>query len=338
MIIDIPDMNFYNALEFCDKLNQIVPVEGEKYYFDFANVYTCDPFPMLIVSNEIRNKRKELERFECYAKNCNNTYARHMKFYNACGIEKNDDVSVSKGNTRYNCITKLSVQQLKNEGLNDLDIIQEVIDKKSKLMAEILAQGNKGFQSWLSFVIREIMRNVPEHSNSDTIWYCAQYWPSYDLVELAILDEGIGIRKSLSDNIAYHNQIDSDLDAIQLALKPGISGTFRGDSQPITNNEWDNSGYGLYMVSQMCAELDASFIVASGDAAIRIRKEESSIVQECKKTKVHGTAIQIRIKPSHTTDYDKIRRIILQRGEMQAKGMQGSIHVASKSSRGYDIY
>ena len=334
MEIKVPDLVAKDALEFCKSLNSIeLHSFEEKIYFDFGSVRTCDPFPMLIVSHEIRNKVNEINRINCYARNCNNTYANHMKFYKACGLNQGEEVEVSKGNSNYSSITKLSVTDLKNEGVKNLDVIQEVIEKKSKNMASIVAQGNKKFEKWLSFVIREIMRNIPEHSKSDTIWYCAQYWPSYDLVELAIMDEGIGIRDSLCENLNHIKLANNDENAIRLSLKPGISGTTL--NRNYMQSEWDNSGYGLYMVSEMCAELDASFILASGNSAIRVKKRNGQVIQESLNTQVHGTAIQIRVRPSSVVDYDEIRRQIVQRGESIARKNTNTIHVASKSSRGF---
>jgi hypothetical protein len=334
MDIKVPDLMAGSALDFCKYLNSIDLINREeKICFDFASVRTCDPFPMLIVSHEIRNRVNQINRLNCYARNCNNTYANHMKFYKACGLNQGEEVEVSRGNSKYSSITKMSVTDLKNEGANNLDVIQEVIEKKAKTMASIVAQGNKKFEQWLSFVIREIIRNIPEHSKSDTIWYCAQYWPSYDLVELAIMDEGIGIKESLCENVNNIKEANTDENAIRLSLKPGISGT--NINRNFIQSEWDNSGYGLYMVSEMCAELDASFIIASGDSAIRVKKVNGQIEQESFDTKVHGTAIQIRIRPSSTVDYDEIRRKIVLRGEKVAKKNAMAIHVASKSSRGF---
>ena len=202
-------------------------------------------------------------------------------------------------------------------------------------MAEIVAQGNIGFRNWLAFVIRELMRNIPEHSKSDTIWYCAQYWPSYDLVELAIMDEGIGIKESLCENTDHVHMIKEDEDAIKLSLEPGISGTMIVNKSSLAQSEWDNSGYGLYMVSEMCAELDASFILASGKSAIKVCKENGKIVYKNRQTNIHGTAIQIRIRPSATIDYNEIRKQIVLRGEEKARKNSYAIHTASKSSRGF---
>lgn len=332
MDINVPDLVASNALKFCRSLNYMnLNNIDEKIYFDFGNIRTCDPFPMLIVSHEIRNRVNEINRLNCYARNCSNTYAKHMKFFKACGLSQGEEVEISRGNSKYSCITKMSVADLKKECIQSYDKIQDVIDKRAKTMASIVAQGNVKFEKWLSFVIREIIRNIPEHSKSDIIWYCAQYWPSYDLVELAIMDEGIGIRESLRENVNYINEANSDENAIRLSLKPGVSGT--NISRNFNQSEWDNSGYGLYMVSEMCAELDASFILASGDSAIRVKKINGIIEYESIDTKVHGTAIQIRIRPSSTVDYEEVRRKIVQRGEDIAKKDVSAIHVASKSSR-----
>lgn len=187
----------------------------------------------------------------------------------------------------------------------------------------------------MAFVIRELMRNIPKHSKSDTIWYCAQYWPSYDLVELAILDEGVGIKKSLSENINHVHMIKTDEDAIRLSLEPGISGIMIENKSYLSQGEWDNSGYGLYMLSEMCAELNASFILASGKYAVKVCKENGNIACRSRETNVYGTAIQIRIKPSATVDYNEIRRKIVLRGEAKARKNSNDILTASKSSRGF---
>ena len=119
-----------------------------------------------------------------------------------------------------------------------------------------------------------------------------------------------------------------------MALEPGVSGTFSSSRKSIGTGDWENSGYGLYMVSQMCAELGASFIIASGDSAIRMQKENNNIINTQYDTYIEGTAIQIRIRPSKNCNYDEIRREIVKRGEKVAKNKDYTIHSASKSSKG----
>ena len=202
-------------------------------------------------------------------------------------------------------------------------------------MALVLSHNNKEFEKWMTFVLRELLRNIPEHSGSKTIWYCAQYWPSFDLVELAILDEGIGISNSLNDSYEFRSMYNDDYGALQLALEPGVSGTFSSTRKSIGTGDWKNSGYGLYMVSQMCVELGASFIIASGNSAIRMNKENGKIISTRYDTAIRGTSVQIRIRPSQNCNYEKIRSEIVKRGEEIAKNKEYTIHSASKSSRGF---
>lgn len=335
MKFNVPDLNYKSAMEFCTEISGYrVQVDDEIVEIDFNRVGNCDPFPMLMVATAIRNMRKQNGNNQFIARNCNNDYAKYMKFYNACGIKLGEDVEYSRGNANYSCITKLSIDDLYSESHESLDYIQETIEKKAKEMSKVLCRNNQDFERWMTFVIRELLRNIPEHSQSKSIWYCAQYWPRYDLVELAILDEGIGISKSLADSYEFRNLYSNDYEALQLALEPGVSGTFSSSRGSIGTGDWKNSGYGLYMVSQMCAELDASFIIASGDAAIRVSKEQGEIKQTRYDSYIDGTAIQIRVRPSRNVNYEQIRKNILKRGEELARHKDYTIHSASKSSRG----
>ena len=335
-MFQVPNLSFETALSFCLELDSYEPSSiNEIFEFDFGRVKNCEPFPMLMVSNAIRHKREKYKNHQFTAMNCNNDYAKYMKFYNACGLNIGESVEASRGNSNYSCITKMSIDDLYSESQENLDYIQETLEKKAKSMALVLSRDNREFQKWMTFVIRELLRNIPEHSKSKTIWYCAQYWPSFDLVELAILDEGIGISSSLKDSYEFRSLYKNDYEALLLALEPGVSGTFSSLRKSIGTGDWENSGYGLYMVSQMCAELGASFIIASGNSAIRMAKDNGNIANTKYDTSIEGTAIQIRIRPSKNCDYDKIRSEIVRRGEKIARDKNYTIHSASKSSKGF---
>lgn len=331
----VPDLNVKSAMDFCREIDCYqVQQNGETFEIDFSHVGNCDPFPMLMIASAIRKKRNECVGHSFLPFNCNNGYAKYMKFYSACGFDIGDSVSFSRGTSTYSCITKFAISDLYNESHENLDYIQETLEKKAKVMANVLSQGNVNFEKWMTFVIRELLRNIPEHSQATDFWYCAQYWPTYDLVELSILDEGVGIFKSLSDSNEFRALFKNDYEALKLALEPGVSGTFSSSRQSIGQGDWENSGYGLYMVSQMCAELDASFIIASGDSAIKIYKENGEIKQTKYDSCINGTAIQIQIRPSRNANYDQIRSNILKRGEESARSKKYTIHSASKSSKG----
>ena len=92
----------------------------------------------------------------------------------------------------------------------------------------------------LSYCFREVIRNVFEHANCGECSVMAQSW-SNNIAEVAIIDRGVGIKKSLSStyNIVTH------VDALKLAVKPGIS----SGSVLSTGGKWGNEGYGLYILS-----------------------------------------------------------------------------------------
>lgn len=336
--IGLKGLNYSEALKFCKMINSDAVQDNDTVIeIDFGGVTNYDPFCMLVVSSAIRNKRNQNKNVQFVPKNCENRYAKYakfMKFFNACGFELGGDVASPQGNDNYICITKLSIDDLYSESRKNLDYIQETIEKKSKEMSKVLCRNDEKFQGWMTFVIRELLRNIPEHSQSETIWYCAQYWERQDLVKLAILDEGVGVSKSLADSSEFRELFKNDYEALQLALEPGVSGTFSSSRRSKGTGDWENSGYGLYMVSQMCAKLGTSFIIASGDSAIQIKEKNGEIVQKKYDTHINGTAIQISIHPSKDADYDQVRRDVLRRGEEMARSKDYTIHAASKSSRG----
>lgn len=56
-MINVPDLTVKNALKFSREMHNYFLEEGE--VFDFSKVHNCDPFPMLVVSSSIRQKRNE---------------------------------------------------------------------------------------------------------------------------------------------------------------------------------------------------------------------------------------------------------------------------------------
>lgn len=81
------------------------------------------------------------------------------------------------------------------------------------------------------------------------------------LQEIAIVDEGIGVKKSLQKNSIHRAYATDDESALSYAIKAGISQAVldprRGNR---SNDEWANSGYGLYMVSEICKELGGNLL------------------------------------------------------------------------------
>lgn len=332
---NVPNLTCKNALDYTIYLSKHDAQDNDQ--FDFLQVNTCEPFPMLVASTAIRQYRNRIaEHISHNTKpiHCENSYANTMRFYRATGIDKGKPFEEDYGNDNYLPITRLDINQLRTEGLANFDKIQETIENKSADMATVLSRGSAPLKKLLKYAFTEIMRNVPEHSNADSIWYCAQYWPTKDRVELSFIDEGIGIKNSLLSNYAYNELIDSDMTALEYAVQPGISSSFAPGSQNLDKSEWANSGYGLYMISNLCAELGGDFILASGESALKISKSsDGNISHKYSNCSINGTAIRINIKPSMIDSYDNVARTILSNGELKARANGKSIHYASLSTK-----
>lgn len=122
------------------------------------------------------------------------------------------------------------------------------------------------------------MRNIPEHADTDKMWICGQYWPSDDLVKIAIIDEGIGICRSMIKNKAHRECIKTRLSAIEMALKADISESFFPSSKQKRNDDiWANSGFGLYTVSEICKKLGGNFCIISYGNYVFVDAENTQI-------------------------------------------------------------
>ena len=202
------------------------------------------------------------------------------------------------------------------------------VEERSQELAAVLTRGDRGeLHSTLSYSLREIMRNVVEHSRSDTLWYAAQYWPGKEHVELTVLDEGVGIQASLRRN--PHLRIGNDLDALRFALLPGISGVAYKGGPRLRKDEWANSGYGLFMTSQLCAA-GGSFLICSGETGLLLNGSSEIVLD----IYCPGTVLRLDIYAPDVRDLSGRLEELRQRGGRIAGELRQAANLtASMSSR-----
>lgn len=85
------------------------------------------------------------------------------------------------------------------------------------------------------------------------------------------------------------------------------------------------------MISHICEELGGSFIIASGESALKI--DNHGLKAYTKPCHIRGTAICLRVRLSQMGNYEEIARKILNKGEKEAKENGQAIKSASKSTR-----
>src|SRR3990167_6440018 len=116
----------------------------------------------------------------------------------------------------------------------------------------------------IRYIISELARNVFEHSQSEIgAILCAQYYKKSNTIRLGIVDRGVGIKQTISN--AYTTK--DDVDAIRLALSPGITGTTRrigGTAQ--------NVGAGLFFIKSIAKTNRDFFMIYSGSGMYKLLK------------------------------------------------------------------
>ena len=260
----------------------------ETIYFDFQNCRFLDPMAMLVLSSEIVNLKRT---YNVIVTNYFRlTYPAHMGFFRAMGIDFGKSPRREEFINNYIPIRIVNAEGIrKHANENGLhygeyienyfvpDFLNILTEKLTSNIVEIL-----------KYCIREIIRNIIEHSQCEQFAICGQYYPARRQISLAIVDTGIGLRKSLKNNPKL--RISNDLEAIDLALSQGISGKVFSGMKNRPKGTWANSGYGLFMTSSIC-QIEGDFTIVSGGAGCHYEKDIKNFFA----SSYHGTAVNLTI-------------------------------------------
>lgn len=269
---------------------------------------------MAFVAAEIARFRKSRPDSQFAADNYkHHTYAAHMGFFKAFGLDYGNSPGEASGSSTYIPLTIIEVDEIQQRALDSYEHVGDIIENESNKLAKILTRQQEGeLVDTLTYSFREIMRNVVEHSKSPVLEYCAQYWPTQNKVEMAVLDAGIGIRKSLAYN--PHLELSSDREAIQLALMPSISGKMFKGVRRRSNDVWQNSGFGLYMTNRLCRN-GGNFFICSGTSGILLSPSDKSDFQ----TTFQGTALRMVMNTNNMRDLRERLETYKKQGDLTAR-------------------
>lgn len=302
---------------------------ANRYYIDFKNLGWMEPFPLLFLSSNILRFKTMHQGSEFLPKNFQqHTYAAHMGFFSSLSIDFGNKPGEARGRDTYLPINILSIRDLQKQAANEAIHIGQLLENHAGQLAKLLTREDKSnLTDTLTYTLREIMRNTVEHSESDSFLYCGQYWPTTNIVQIAILDSGIGVKKSLSRNPKI--RITSDEHALRLSTLPGISG------KPCTSmleeyDGWANSGYGLYLTKRLCTK-GGSFFICSGNKGLSSKPNESEKYLD---SNFQGTALRLSLNKNSTSSLQAALRQFRIEGEEIARKFADGIPRASASSRG----
>jgi hypothetical protein len=270
----------------------------DEVHFDFGNVDFATPGWMISVGAALRQFREERQDVQRKAINFHKlTYPAHAGFFQFFGMKFGKPLNTANSNERFIPLTPLRVEEIKDEAIEQMEHHGDTIQRSSEDLIEVLLQtrDTPAYQA-LSYAMREIMRNVVEHSGSVDLAYAAQYWPGTGRAEIAITDRGIGLARSLSSNPKLGRVEDAQ--ALDLAVQAGVSSkTWRKQR---TQSQWSNSGYGLYMVKGLCVASGGSLSIASGTVAKTWTGKATTSIP----SQVAGTTVILQLDSDNLADID----------------------------------
>lgn len=116
----------------------------------------------------------------------------------------------------------------------------------------------------LGYIVSELVRNVLEHSRSEQgAVLSSQYYKKSNSIRIGIADTGVGIQET----IRYAHSVKNDLESLQLALTPGITGMTRREGGTELN-----AGAGLFFIKSIAQVNRDFFVIYSGHAMYKLLK------------------------------------------------------------------
>jgi hypothetical protein len=284
---------------------------------DFASTSFFTPMALLFIPHQIRYFHERFPAVRISAVHYQHLgYAAHMGFFDCFGGARGSLEQAPRG-SNYLPIAILNVSQFFKE--NGAANVRDAIDSESMKMARVLTRTAEGFAfDVVQYSLREIIRNVFEHSASKICMYCAQYWPSNNRVQIAIVDEGSGIFPSLAFNPRFKHLTERQ--SVHYALLPGVSGNFRDLQHSENDSIWRNSGYGLYMTSRLSRKT-GEFVIMSSNHVIRLLKQQKMVSSI---RNFRGTMIVMNFIADRGADLAVDLRKYAEEGKLIARDIQGA--------------
>ncbi|WP_338912783.1 ATP-binding protein [Clostridium perfringens] len=208
---------------------------------------------------------------------------------------------------------KINIEDLINESIYNLEYVGETIERDSKELLRLYIKDIK-LRNFYAYIMREMIRNVCEHSKAKEAYLLIYISEDKQELGFKVIDNGIGLKKSLKENPNY-STIDDNKTAVILAVKPGVSRSYKRD--PNRDDVWQNSGFGLYMISSIC-ERYGNFYLVSGNFGINIKNSNTDYLKY-PKTRIKGTEVTVSINLSLIKDIPRLLKEISLKGNETAE-------------------
>jgi len=142
----------------------------------------------------------------------------------------------------------------------------------------------------IGYIVSELARNVLEHAETPHgALLCAQYYKKSNAIRIGIADAGVGIKKTITRS----HPAATDMEAIRLALMPGITGTTSREGGTA-----QNAGAGLFFIKSIANVNRDFFVMQSGRGFYKLLKKLST-----KKMRLHADPFEDRHSKEESLPY-----------------------------------
>jgi len=176
-------------------------------------------------------------------------YFERMRLFDMLGVESGITITESDPSGRFIPLTQVRTADEQTRFITDMMPLLHLEPSRAEA---------------IRYVVSELLRNVLEHSSSPQgAIVAAQYHKKSNIIRLGITDTGVGIKQTINRS----HRAWSDVEAIRLALTPGVTGT-----TPREGGTRDNAGAGLFFIKSIAANNRNFFMLYSGDAVYKLLK------------------------------------------------------------------
>ncbi|ELV8625336.1 hypothetical protein QNF03_001983 [Vibrio cidicii] len=301
-------------------------INTDNVCLDCSTIRFSKPTAMLVAGSKIRTwvrsrhgrglktRKKGVDTYSSV-----HSYLKHIGFFDFVLMGEGNCVGEARGSSTYIPITRITKPVLTPDR-NTLEQWYEDIQSKVRGLARVISGKPETHQDnrMYNYAFREIIRNVFEHSGCEECYVFGQRWFNGH-VEIAVVDEGVGIGCTLRETLGDI----SDSEALKQAIKPGVSRTSQlSDAE----NTFDNSGFGLYVLTEVARSF-GWYALGSNSAKLigyGSTLEESTL-------NFNGTYFGFRLTRS-PSDFSSLAKDIINTGEQEAN-LEGIARKASAMSK-----
>jgi anti-sigma regulatory factor (Ser/Thr protein kinase) len=300
MKIHIPNSTFLGNID--PFLHSIINLPNDRLDLT-ANKKWISIHPVVLamigaIGLEIGKESVFCEKLEATSK----SYLERMKLFEILGISSDIIYNKHEPSDRFIPLTQIKNSNALEQFLSDMVPLLHLTPDQAEP---------------IKYIISELTRNVFEHAKAKNgAVVCAQYYKKSNTVRLGIVDKGVGIKQTI--NKAYPD-INSDLEAIKLALTSGITGTSLQEG----GTEF-NAGAGLFFIKSIAKINRDFFMLYSGNTMYKLlkRPSEAKTIRlyanpfKDKHSKAddypvwHGTVIGIDISLDHNKKFSELLDLI----------------------------